>query len=78
VPPNDAGPPDSGSSSGGTDSGSSSGGTDSGSSSGGTDSGSSSGGPDASCALYGQICTTSADCCNGVPCTNGRCEYPIQ
>jgi hypothetical protein len=27
--------------------------------------------------LYGQTCTTSADCCNGVPCTNGRCEIPV-
>jgi hypothetical protein len=36
--------------------------------------------PDAgkTCALYGQICTTTADCCNGVPCTGGRCEVPIQ
>ncbi|HSQ62789.1 MAG TPA: hypothetical protein VLM85_06225 [Polyangiaceae bacterium] len=30
------------------------------------------------CALYGQVCTTSGDCCNNIPCTNGRCEYPIQ
>jgi hypothetical protein len=30
------------------------------------------------CALYGQQCSTSSDCCNGVPCTNGRCEYPVQ
>src|SRR5262249_48296361 len=22
------------------------------------------------CALYGQACTTAADCCNGVPCTS--------
>jgi hypothetical protein len=29
------------------------------------------------CALYGQLCTTSGDCCNNVPCTNGRCEVPI-
>jgi hypothetical protein len=34
--------------------------------------------PDAGCALYGQICTTAADCCNGVPCTGGRCEEPNQ
>jgi hypothetical protein len=33
---------------------------------------------DAGCALYGQICTTGADCCYGVPCTNGRCQSPIQ
>ncbi len=30
------------------------------------------------CALYGQLCQTSIDCCNGVPCTGGRCEIPIQ
>jgi hypothetical protein len=35
------------------------------------------GGTDGGCALYGQICTTSSDCCNGVPCTNGRCEAPV-
>jgi hypothetical protein len=32
--------------------------------------------PDAgsgSCALYGQVCATTADCCGGVPCTGGRC-----
>jgi hypothetical protein len=27
------------------------------------------------CALYGQLCTTGADCCDGIPC-DGRCEYP--
>jgi hypothetical protein len=38
------------------------------------------GGPytDAGCALYGQICTTSSDCCNGVTCADGRCESIIQ
>jgi hypothetical protein len=25
------------------------------------------------CAQYGQQCTDSAQCCNGVPCTNGFC-----
>ncbi len=25
------------------------------------------------CATYGQICTASSDCCNGVPCSGGRC-----
>ncbi len=30
----------------------------------------------ANCALYGQICTTSGNCCNGVPCTSGRCRFP--
>jgi hypothetical protein len=50
-------------------------------SSSGSGSGSSSGStPDAgpTCALYGQQCMTSADCCNGVPCTMGRCIEPIQ
>jgi len=42
----------------------------------GLDGGGTSGG-DAGCALYGQICTTSAECCNGVPCTNGRCQAPV-
>ena len=28
------------------------------------------------CALYGQTCATSPDCCSGVPCTNGTCHYP--
>lgn len=28
------------------------------------------------CALYGQICAVAGDCCNGVPCTTGRCRYP--
>jgi hypothetical protein len=31
-----------------------------------------------SCALYGQVCTASSQCCYGVPCTNGRCVSPIQ
>jgi hypothetical protein len=41
------------------------------------------------CALYGQICATTADCCNGVPCnaptgvcaagmTGCTCHYIIQ
>ena len=25
------------------------------------------------CAEYGQTCTSSADCCNGIPCWNGKC-----
>jgi hypothetical protein len=25
------------------------------------------------CAAYGQQCKTSVDCCNAIPCTNGRC-----
>jgi hypothetical protein len=32
-------------------------------------------GPD--CAFYGQECVESADCCNDVPCTNGRCIQPV-
>ena len=27
-------------------------------------------------ALYGQTCSTSGQCCNGVPCTSGTCRYP--
>jgi hypothetical protein len=30
----------------------------------------------ATCALYGQICAQSSDCCNAVPCTNGTCHFP--
>lgn len=29
------------------------------------------------CADYGQTCAEDADCCNNVPCTQGRCLYPI-
>jgi hypothetical protein len=32
-------------------------------------------GPD--CALYGQECVDDEDCCYEVPCTNGRCNYPV-
>jgi hypothetical protein len=32
-------------------------------------------GPKPPCAEYGQVCTTKSDCCNGVPCTDGRCVY---
>jgi hypothetical protein len=28
------------------------------------------------CQQYGQVCRASGDCCNNVPCTNGRCRYP--
>jgi hypothetical protein len=71
--PGDAG---TGSSSGGSSGGS---GSTSGSSSGGSSGSSSgSGSPDAGCALYGQVCTVSSDCCNGVPCTGGRCIVPLQ
>ncbi len=36
--------------------------------------------PDAggSCAEYGQVCTAGADCCNGVPCSAGRCVYIVR
>ena len=33
------------------------------------------------CALYGQLCTVDdagvSNCCNGVPCTNGRCQTVV-
>jgi hypothetical protein len=29
--------------------------------------------PPPGCAGYGQVCTMNSDCCNGVPCTGGRC-----
>jgi hypothetical protein len=35
-------------------------------------------GPKPPCAEYGQICTTSSDCCNGVPCVDGRCRYVVK
>jgi len=63
---------------GGGSAGSGSGGSD-----GGGSAGSSSGGasgspsdPTYSCGLYGQQCTQTSDCCNGVPCTGGICVYP--
>jgi hypothetical protein len=34
------------------------------------------GGGGGSCAEFGQLCQTNADCCTGIPCTNGRCEFP--
>jgi hypothetical protein len=62
---------------GGTgDAGTSGGGSSSGV--GASSGGSSSGGTGPSCALYGQLCSTSAQCCNGVPCSGGRCEVPLQ
>ncbi len=30
---------------------------------------------DGTCALYGQSCTNSSECCGATPCTGGRCEY---
>ena len=32
---------------------------------------------DAGCSLYGQTCTQASDCCNNIPCTNGRCVVPV-
>jgi hypothetical protein len=28
------------------------------------------------CALYGQLCNSSADCCSSIPCLDGRCLTP--
>jgi hypothetical protein len=33
--------------------------------------------PGPGCIQFGQLCTTSADCCNGLPCWNGRCMDEI-
>ncbi len=33
--------------------------------------------PSYSCALFGQACSQSSDCCSSVPCTNGACVYPL-
>lgn len=51
------------------------GGTDAGGSTGGGTGGGTGG---TTCAQYGQVCAQSADCCNGVPCTNGRCGVLIK
>jgi hypothetical protein len=29
------------------------------------------------CGEYGQLCQTNGDCCNGVPCTEGICSFPV-
>jgi hypothetical protein len=29
------------------------------------------------CSLYGQLCQSTADCCNGLPCSTGRCGLPV-
>jgi hypothetical protein len=29
------------------------------------------------CAVYGQQCQVSGDCCSSVPCTDGYCMYPL-
>jgi hypothetical protein len=42
-----------------------------------TDAGVPDGGATTVCVEYGQICRTSADCCNDIPCWNGRCMYEI-
>jgi hypothetical protein len=34
--------------------------------------------PPAACAEYGQQCTTSSDCCNGVPCSGGQCIVTVR
>lgn len=44
---------------------------------GGADGGGGGGNQDAAvCALFGQACMETAECCNGVPCTSGRCRFP--
>jgi hypothetical protein len=46
----------------------------------GTTPGLDAGTPDGStpgCAEYGQTCTVAGDCCNGVPCSGGRCADQI-
>lgn len=43
----------------------------------GADAGGADGGtPPPGCALYGQSCAVTSDCCDGVPCTSGRCRTP--
>jgi hypothetical protein len=76
-PPNDGGVSDGGATDGGATDG---GATDGGATDGGvTDAGSTDagGGTDTGpgCSLYGQTCTTGANCCDGVPCTGGRCIF---
>ncbi|MDP8998959.1 MAG: hypothetical protein M3O46_02495, partial [Myxococcota bacterium] len=66
-----------GGSGGGSSGGSgSSSGNGSGSGSSGGSAGGSGGGGSGTCSQYGQICQTGADCCNGIPCTAGRCIEP--
>jgi hypothetical protein len=33
--------------------------------------------PPPGCSLYGQTCTVSGNCCNGVPCIAGSCHFPL-
>ena len=42
-----------------------------------TSDGGGTGGGTPPCALFGQMCTSSGQCCNGVPCTDSTCRYPI-
>jgi hypothetical protein len=35
------------------------------------------GGDSGVCAQFGQLCQANSDCCNGVPCTSGRCEFEV-
>jgi hypothetical protein len=46
---------------------------------GGPPDGGAGGAPDGSvtCSQYGQLCNVSADCCNGVPCSGGRCQQTL-
>ena len=66
IPREDGGVPDSGM--GGTN------GTGGSSSTGGSPTG----GTGGTCSAYGQACDTTADCCNGVPCTNGFCIEDVR
>jgi hypothetical protein len=34
------------------------------------------GGGGGTCSQYGQLCVTTADCCNSLPCINFRCQFP--
>ena len=34
--------------------------------------------PKPPCAEYGQVCSSNGDCCNGVPCNDGRCVYIVK
>jgi hypothetical protein len=43
----------------------------------GTGGASGAGGTPATCSAYGQQCSTSADCCNGLPCAGGKCTVTI-
>jgi hypothetical protein len=65
-----------GTSSGGTKS--TGGATGGGGTNAGGSTGTSAGGSTTVCALYGQSCTASAQCCNAVPCTNGVCAFPVR